>query len=256
MFLSISLPNLQSQRRWQLPAQPTAVQHMVRDVLAGVGLGDVPLDSVQVSLDGFAVLPTSSTGLLRDGDLLQLERRAPSRKRAREEAEDAGGEVQEKRAKAEPAPQPEKRPSRSARRKAAKRRWRRQGNATGLKSHPLPDLLTAKEKKKEGETSSSSSSSDDSDESSSSSSESETSSSSSESDSDDSSSPSSSSSLSSESEDEEQQQHEGEPILPDRCSEEEFQLLLPFSAVPAVGRVVAYKLLEIGEDFAPRVRIS
>lgn len=215
---------------------------MVRDVLAGADLADVPADSVQVSLGGFAVLPTSSTGVLRDGDLLQLERRAPRRKRAREEGEDEG-RAQEKRAKAEVVPQSEKGPSRSARRKAAKRRFRRQGNAaTGIKSHPLPELLKTSAKNKPPPPSSSSDKSSSSSESTSTSD-------------DDSSSTSSSSS----DEEEAEQQHDqnSPPPAAVTLTEDQFAVLQPCGAgaAPAVGRVVAYKLLEIGEDFAPRVSV-
>lgn len=243
----------------------------------------VSIDGIEVSLRGFVVLLDSSTSLLRDGDLLHVELRQRKRKRqdalpspvpqaaataapdSRQQPEGnvVGGDTTPAHALNPVINGAEKLASRSARRKAAKRRRRR----LGLPVLPIQSLPPAPPKgpqieKKEASTPSTSTATETS---SSSSSEDSSSTSESESSSSDESSDSSSDDSSLVFDEEEELKKAG--LLPlcefigkyqrgPPLTEAQFAKLMPVqisTAPPAEEDVLAYKLLEIGEDWAPRI---
>jgi hypothetical protein len=271
------------------------INHLVSDVLKAVELNLLSLDALNVTLSGFSVMLESSTALLRDGDLLEIDLGSQNKKRKRPQNEVATTPAPKKAATGTVAPaitEPpsQTRPSRSARRKAAKRLRKRQGLAlsfptSGRRNQHQPQqkaaqpngrfkataLAAVDQAKHQGQsTRFFGSSSEESDENEEESGEDEetTSSSSANATRSSTSSDTSSSSSSSSSSDEEQDQKQDEydtnkekstlhytqsvlirlfPTL-DHCTSESS------CGMPSVGHVVAYKLLEIGEDYAPRVR--
>jgi len=226
-----------------------------------------------ISLEGFNIFKTVDTGILKDGDLLEVDivggglenpiRATQIRKRKHEAVvpEPAQKPKIGKRCEvttedqlkaavvAQTRPSSVKRPSRSARRKAAKRRWKRLGfpsptfmgkkkheNGTGGGNKSREEKALSDDRDNSGEKS-----------------EMETSSSgdtTSSADSDTSSSYGSESSSSSKSVSEDD--HHKYPTI-GVVTEENFVNLIQIFGMPAVGQIVAYKLLEIGECFTPQV---
>lgn len=278
--------------RWPLPSPPTSIAALLTDIREALRLPP-PVSHLALSLQGFELLHSSPTSLLKDGEQLRLDPVAWSRKQpsappalpapsAPEAAPNAqNGESPGAFASTPPDktlhPQvmaSEKRPSRSARRKAAKRRYKRMGGAPALgpPKKPRTEKLEAAMAvvgggsgrqpavavERGAQAKAASDVSTESDTSGSSSSSSESSSSSSD--------ESSESAVTTSSEDASSQQgahpnghtsthptRSPHHQLQAQLTEEAFAALDPCPDLPAVGQAMAYKLLEIGADYAPRV---
>lgn len=262
---------------------------IVNKVLTAVGLTSISLDSINVTLSGFSVLLNSSTDVLRDGDLLEIDLKKQNKNKRKqpplEGTTTAAASPARKKAatadKIQDTPAPDNGivsvplsgpgPSRSARRKAAKRLRKRQGFAvlplqgrrhqqqqaapTGrFKKTAIAAVEQDKMEDPQKKVYYSSLSSSSSEEESTEKTEKSTPSSSSTT-STTSSDTSSSSSSSSSDDDEEENDNNTKSTLQILAKLNRLFPILPLcNGMPAVGRVVAYKLLEIGEDFAPRVR--
>jgi hypothetical protein len=113
--------------RWPLDSS-LSISRLIENILEGRGLQRYKCSAISVSLQDYYLLPGSDASILRDEDLLILEASGddvelnnvgvelgPKRRRLAEERE----------ACPSGASQPPKLPSRSARRKAAKRRYKR-----------------------------------------------------------------------------------------------------------------------------------
>ena len=263
---------------------------IVNKVLAAVGLTSISLETINVTLSGFSVLLNSSTDVLRDGDLLEIDLKKQNKNKRKQPplegtATAAASPARKKAAtadKIQETPAPDNGivsvplsgagPSRSARRKAAKRLRKRQGFAVLPllgRRHPQQqaaptgrfkktafaaveqDKLEDPQKKIYYSSLSSSSSEEESTEKD----EEKNTPSSSSTTSTTSSDTSSASSSSSSSDEEEKNGNHTKSTLQIQAKLNRLFPILPLcNGMPAVGRVVAYKLLEIGEDFAPRVR--
>jgi len=278
--------------RWPAPSSAQEIKQLVSGVLLAVGLTNLPLDAINVTLSGFTVLLNSSTALLRDGDLLEIDFAGQSKKRKRPRGSDTAPAITPAPKKAAVAdkdgktpvgtvivvPLSETRPSRSARRKAAKRLRKRQGLDVSFplngrrnqqqQQQAAPNgrfkataLAAVNEDKQQSQKKKFSGSSSSSEEEKSVEEEEETTSSANgtTTSSDTISSPSSSSSSENEGKEEtdheeQDKRHNTSNLVQNQADLDNLFPSLPMcNGMPAVGRVVAYKLLEIREDFAPRV---